>query len=141
MYAVTQSVDLLNVISGAAPVLVAVLGVALMGLLVGVVSFSNTLQGSDFVRTDVITATADKTVTFPHGLGAISTAAVVAAMRGVGPLDVALLPLTADFYLCDWILSSVNLTNVVLVKRSQSLSGGAAPSTRLTIKRPHSIGR
>lgn len=116
------------------------LGLILSLGLFGVISLSNTLQGADFFRTDVIAATADTVATIPHGLGAISNSAK-APFRGLGPVDVTITPLTADYYLSDWILTSVNTTNVVLTKRTQSLSGGAAPQLQLTVRRPHSIGR
>jgi len=136
MYYITESVDLLTNLPQWAGLLVT----ALSCLLVGVISLSNTLQGADFFRTDVIAATADLTATIAHGLGAISNSAK-APFRGDPPVDVTLTPIAVDFYLSEWIVSSVNTTNVILVKRSQSLSGNAAPQCQLTVRRPHSIGR
>lgn len=135
MYPV-ETLDILSNLPHWAGVLVT----ALAFVAVGVISLSNTLQGADFFRTDVIAATADETATIAHGLGAISNSAK-APFRGDPPVDVTLTPILVDFYLSEWIVSSVDTTNVVLVKRSQSLSGSASPQCRLTVRRPHSIGR
>lgn len=101
---------------------------------------SNTFQGADIFITELIAATADTTATIAHGLGAIAAAAG-AGVGGLAPLDYTLTPIHADAELSAWIVASINTTNVVVNKRSQSLSGGAAPQVRLTVRRPHSVGR
>lgn len=104
------------------------------------ITTSNAFQGADFFKADLIAATADTTATIAHGLGAIAAAAG-SGVGGLAPLDVTLTPLNADYYLSDWFVSSINTTAVVVKKRSQSLSGGAAPQVKLIVRRPHSIGR
>lgn len=101
---------------------------------------SNTYQGSDLFITELIAATADTTVTIAHGLGAIANAAG-AALAGAAPQIYTLTPIHADAYLSEWVVASINTTNIILNKRSQSLSGGAAPQVRLVVNRPHSVGR
>ena len=99
---------------------------------------SNTFQSAVMFKTDLIAATADTTVTIPHGLGAIPAAAG-SGIAGLAPLKVTLTPIHADAYLSEWVVASLNTTNVVLNKRSQSLSGGAAPQVKLIVELPHSI--
>jgi hypothetical protein len=101
---------------------------------------SNVFQGSDFFKADLIASTADLTANINHGLGAIKAAAG-SGIGGLAPLDVTLTPLHADYYLSQWLVTAINTTLVTVVKRSQSLSGGAAAQAKLIVRRPHSIGR
>ena len=104
------------------------------------ITASNAFQGADFFKCDLICSTADLTANINHGLGPIALAAGT-GIGGLAPLDVTLTPLHADFYLSEWLVTVINSTFVTVVKRSQSLSGGAAVQAKLIVRRPHSIGR
>lgn len=132
-----ESIDLLSQLPQWAGILITIIGLGALGA----ISTSTTLQGSDFFRTNVIAVSnSDTAVTIPHGLGAISNRAA-ADFRGLGPVDVTLTPLTVQFYASQWVVTTVNTTNVVLTKLSVTQSGSASPQVQLTVRRPHSVGR
>lgn len=108
----------------------------------GAVSVSNTFQGTDFFRTDVIAtlAVTDTVATIPHGLGAIKAAAG-AGVAGLAPLDVTITPLIAAGAVGNWVLTTVNTTNVVITKTVTTGTASAARQVRVVVSRPHSIGR
>lgn len=96
--------------------------------------------GADMVQVD-ITATATKDagpVTINHrtAFTATGNAAAVAAQ-----LDVKLLPLLGVAYASRWAVTQINTTQIQLTKLSTAGSANAAAQLRVTIKRPHSIGR
>lgn len=104
------------------------------------ITTSNTFQGVDFFKTDLIAATTATVLTIAHGLGAIKAAAGT-GIGGLAPLEVTLTALNNNFYLSRWFVRTLNTTNVEVVKATTSLSGGAGVQAKLIVKRPHSIGR
>jgi hypothetical protein len=126
------------------PVLIQMAGYLIMLIgfaAVGVITQSNTFQGTDFFSTELIAATADTSITIAHGLGAIKAAAG-SGIAGLAPLDYTLTPIvSADFYLSKWRVVSINTTNIVVAKSTTSLSGAATPQVKVIVRRPHSIGR
>jgi hypothetical protein len=106
-----------------------------------VASTSNTFQGTDLFRTDVIAnAASNVAITIAHGLGAIKAAAG-AGIAGLAPLIVTLTDLTAVGNTSGWFLTSINTTNVVLGRTTTSATQSATPQVRVHVQRPHSIGR
>lgn len=104
-------------------------------------STSNTFQGTDLFRTEVIAAAATNTaITIPHGLGAIKAAAG-AGVAGLAPLVAVLTPILAAARPSQWIVTGLNTTNVVLGRVTTSQSQSASPQVRVTVMRPHSVGR
>ena len=104
------------------------------------ITTSNTFQGVDFFKTDLIASTTATSLGIAHGLGAIKAAAGT-GIGGLAPLDVTLTALNNDFYLSRWFIVSINTTTVTVQKATTSLSGGAAVQAKLIVRRPHSIGR
>ena len=96
----------------------------------GAVTITTVLAGTDKRIADVeATADADTTATIPHGLGAV-------------PLEVFFTPLLqAEAGLSLWAVTTIDATNVVLTKSVAVGSLGATPQIRVTINRPHTIGR
>lgn len=90
---------------------------------------SAAVAGGTYTKRWDVSATADADtgdVTIAHGLGA-------------APADVTLTPLLAAGYLAQWVLKSVDATNIVITKAStQASSGNAAASVRVTARLPHS---
>lgn len=76
----------------------------------------------------IATATADKTATLAHTLGA-------------SPAEITLTPLLLPGVVSGWFLSSRNTTNIVLVKRSTAASSNAGAQLEVLVKRPHTYGR
>ena len=101
---------------------------------------SNTVQGANIFIADLISSTADTTsAVFAHGLDPIPATAGT-PFAGMAPL-VEITPIGADGRLCNWVLASVNSTGYSVSKATTSLSGGAAVSCRVVVRRPHSIFR
>lgn len=71
-------------------------------------------------------ADGDTTATIPHGLGVV-------------PESVSFVPLSAAGLLSTWIVSAINITNVVLTKSTASGSGAAPVQLRVTIQRPSGL--
>lgn len=87
-------------------------------------------DGTDTFIADVsYTATADKTATIAHTLGA-------------APGEVTLTPLAPEpFYVGQARVTTINTTNVIVTKTSVAASSNAAAAIRVIIKRPHTLGR
>lgn len=97
-------------------------------------------QAKDFVTANVIAdADGDLAATITHNLG-ISVADLAAGLPVVTlePLQTAG---TTEARLADWIVTSKTANTVVLGKTNAGGSGAAAPTLRVHVQRPHSIGR
>lgn len=55
------------------------------------------------------------------------------------PADVSLLPLRAEAYGSQWVVSSVGTATIVLGKTSAASSGNATAQVRVIARLPHSI--
>jgi len=71
-------------------------------------------------------ADADTTATIAHGFGVI-------------PFNVSLIPLSAAARISNWILTSVDATNIVLTKTTTSGSGAAPVQATVIASLPHSL--
>lgn len=99
--------------------------------LANAVSVNVVFTGTDTVIRDVVaTADADTTATIPHGLGAV-------------PGEVHILKTLSQALAAEssWAVTTIDATNVVCTKLATAGSGNAAAQLRVTIKRPHSLGR
>jgi len=95
------------------------------------VSITSVFTGTDTVIRDVIaTADADTTATIPHGLGAVP-----AEVQTIKTLSQALAAESS------WAVTTIDATNVVCTKLATVGSGNAGAQLRVTIKRPHTLGR
>jgi len=92
------------------------------------VSITNVLVRPDTLVIDV-TATADADTTtglVPHGMGAAPAIALVT-------------PLLSAARVSDWIVETLDATNIELTKTTGAGSGAAGAQVRVTVLRPHSI--
>lgn len=93
------------------------------------VTVTAVLAGTDTYIADIeATADADTTATITHGLGAT-------------PLEVSKCELAVAATLSLWRATTINSTTVVMTKSTTASSGAAGNQVRVTIKRPHTIGR
>lgn len=103
-----------------------------MAVVQTVVKAAGTAPIQDTTIVDVAyTATADKDATIAHGLAGT-------------PQEVYLTPLLSlagPAAGTKYAATTINSTNVVVSKQSAASTNNAAAQVRVTIKRPHSLGR
>jgi len=93
------------------------------------VTVANIISGTLLHKGSVIaTADGDTTATIPHGLPAI-------------PDEVVIERLTGAAILSDWLITTVDATNVVLTKTTAAGSGAAPIQINVVSKVIHSIQR
>lgn len=93
------------------------------------VTVTPVLAGANLHVADVeATADADTTATVPHGLGS-------------APAQVSLVALAAEARISDWIVTTIDATNVVLTKTTTAGSGAVGQQVRVSAAIPHSLFR
>ena len=91
------------------------------------ITITPVLAGTDtYIATVASDGTDTSSGNIAHGLGA-------------APLEVNIAPVTADAAsVALWAATTIDATNIVLTRH---VTGAAASTVQLTVKRPHSLGR